>query len=278
MHVGQLPASWVEIADGVCARRYAELNLTVGLVVGGERCLVVDTRGDLEQGVELATAVRRVTAVPWKLAVTHAHFDHCFGSAAFRHAARPAPIWAHRGCPPALAGSAERQRAEWAAHYRSAGDEARAAALAGTVPIPPDHLVDRAAELDLGDRIVRLVHLGAGHTDHDLVVHVPDAAVVYAGDLVEQGAPPDFSDARPLDWPATVERLLTELAPNTIVPGHGDPVGPEFVAAQREGLAEVAELYRLVLAGELDAEAAGRRSPFPGVPFPGPRVGEENHR
>jgi glyoxylase-like metal-dependent hydrolase (beta-lactamase superfamily II) len=129
------------------------------------------------------------------------------------------------------------------------------------------------------------VHLGAGHTDHDLVVHVPDAALVYAGDLVEQGGPPDFSDARPLDWPATLDALLTELGPDTVVPGHGEPVGREFVAGQRDALAEVAELYRQVVAGEIDAAAAARRSPFPNVPFPGPEPddrnldqGQENHR
>ncbi len=271
-----MPERWVEIAEGVYARRYAELDLTVGLVVGGQRCLVVDTRGDLAQGAELAAAVRQVTALPWALAVTHAHFDHCFGSRAFRDAGGQPPIWAHRRCPPALAATADQQRAEWVVHYRAAGNEATAAALAGTVPVPPDHLVDRSAELDLGDRPVRLVHLGAGHTDHDLLVHVPDAAVVYAGDLVEQGAPPDFSDAHPLEWPSTLDALLADLAPRTVVPGHGEPVGPGFVASQRDVLAEVAELYRLVVSGELDAAAATRRSPFPGraVPRHGSRRGK----
>ena len=273
-----MPGRWAEIAEGVYARRYAELDLTVGLVVAADRCLVVDTRGDLAQGAELAAAVRKITALPWTLAVTHAHFDHCFGSAAFRQDGRQPPIWAHRGCPAALAGTADRQRAEWVAHYRSAGDDGTAAALAGTVPVRPDHLVDQAVDLDLGGRKVRLAHLGAGHTDHDLVVHVPDAAVVYAGDLVEQGGPPDFSDAWPLDWPTTLDSLLTDLAPNTVVPGHGEPVGPGFVAAQRDALAAVAELYRLVAEGELDAAAAARRSPFPGVPFAGTDHREENRR
>jgi len=55
---------WVEVGDGVLARRYGELDLTVGLVVGDGACLVVDTRGDAVQGTELAAAVRSVTAAP----------------------------------------------------------------------------------------------------------------------------------------------------------------------------------------------------------------------
>ncbi|GAA0939763.1 hypothetical protein [Virgisporangium aurantiacum] len=56
---------WIEAADGVLVRRYQELDLSVGLVVGGESCLVVDTGGDAGQGAEPA-AVREVTPLPWQ--------------------------------------------------------------------------------------------------------------------------------------------------------------------------------------------------------------------
>ena len=102
--------------------------------------------------------------------------------------------------------------------------------------------------LDLGGRTVALQHPGRGHTDHDVVVHVPDAAVVFAGDLVEQGAPPDLGDAVVAEWPATLDALLA-LQPAVVVPGHGDPVDPAFVAAQRAELAEVAALHAAVAAG-----------------------------
>ena len=109
-----------------------------------------------------------------------------------------------------------------------------------------------------------LQHPGRGHTDHDVVVHVPDAAVVFAGDLVEQGAPPDLGDAVVADWPATLDALLA-LRPTVVVPGHGDPVDPAFVRAQRAELAEVAALHAAVAAGELDAVTAASRSPYPNL-------------
>ena len=62
------------------------------------RLVFLDTRGDTAQGAELATAVRAVTALPAVVALTHAHFDHCFGTAAFPGA----PVYAQAGCAGAL--------------------------------------------------------------------------------------------------------------------------------------------------------------------------------
>jgi glyoxylase-like metal-dependent hydrolase (beta-lactamase superfamily II) len=251
----------VEIADGVLVRRYAELDLSVGLVLGAEHALVVDTRGDEAQGTELADAVRRVTRLPWQVVITHAHFDHCFGTGAFL----PASVWAHERCGEVLARTAEWQRDEWVRHYVAADDPHTAEALAATDPPLPDHVVGDHVALDLGDRPVALRHLGRGHTDHDLVVAVPDARVAFAGDLVEQGAPPDFGDSYPADWPSTVDSLL-ELDLSVIVPGHGDPVDPPFVRAQRDELGTLAGLCRNVRDGSLSTTEALARSPYPDGP------------
>jgi glyoxylase-like metal-dependent hydrolase (beta-lactamase superfamily II) len=252
---------WVEVGDGVLARRYPELDLTVGLVLGAERALVVDTRGDARQGAELAAAVRTITPLRLAVAITHAHFDHCFGTAAFA----PAPVYALPRCRDVLAATAAAQRSRWVTYYRDRGDPGTADALAATEPPLPD--ADAPAVVDLGGRRAELRHLGRGHTDHDLVVTVPDAGVVFAGDLVEQGAPPDLGDAVVPEWPATLDALLA-LEPRTVVPGHGDPVAPAFVAAQRAELAEVAALHAAVERGELPAAEAARRSPHPAVPWP----------
>jgi glyoxylase-like metal-dependent hydrolase (beta-lactamase superfamily II) len=114
---------------------------------------------------------------------------------------------------------------------------------------------------------VTLLHPGRGHTDHDVAVHVPDTAAVFAGDLVEQGAPPDLGDAVVPDWPATLDVLLA-LRPRVVVPGHGDPVDTAFVETQRAALTEVAALHAAVAGGELDVVTAERRSPLPGVRWP----------
>ena len=77
--------------------------------------------------------------------------------------------------------------------------------LAEVVLDPPDRVFADAATLDLGGREIRLAYLGRGHTDNDIVVSIPDADVLCAGDLLENGAPPWFGDGYPMDWPATAE-------------------------------------------------------------------------
>lgn len=249
---------WIEAADGVLVRRYHELDLSVGLVVGGESCLVVDTGGDAGQGVELAAAVREVTPLPWQVVLTHSHFDHSFGTEAFA----PCAVWAHRRCHADLVATGEQQREKWARRYRERGEVEVGDRIAAVRLVLPDHLVDDRAELDLGGRRVDLRHFGPAHSDHDLVVHVPDAGAVFAGDLVEHGAPPQFGDAFPQGWPAALDGILALDAP-IILPGHGDPVDRDFVRVQRAELALVAKLCREVDAGTLNVQQAVARSPYP---------------
>lgn len=249
---------WVEVAAGTYVRRWAELDLSLGLVVGARACLVVDTGTDAVQGARWAALVRRVSPLPWQVALTHAHFDHCFGTVAFL----PCPVWARPGCAAALAATAAGQRAEWSGYYRRLGRTQLAERVANVEPVPPDRLVTGTTELDLGGRLARLVPVAPAHTDHDMIVHVPDVGVVFAGDLVEVGAPPSFGDAYPASWPDAVDAVLATGA-TTVVPGHGVPVGRDFVAAQRQELATVAGLCRAVAAGELSPAQARRRSPYP---------------
>lgn len=249
-----MTARWVELADGVLVRRYAELNLSVGLLIGDHGAVVVDTRSDPDQGAELRAAIRQITPLPCTVVLTHAHFDHCLGTAALL----PATVWAHPRCRDDLARGGAAQHTEalaWSRAQRMHHDPVLVR------PVVPDHVAAKEADVDLGGRQVRLIHPGLGHTDHDIVVWSPDTGVLFAGDLVEQGADPDFTDAYPQHWHTAVTELL-RMRPRTVVPGHGDPVAAEFVAAQRDDLAALADLCRAFLAAEIDHDAAVSLSPF----------------
>ncbi|MGH3672025.1 MAG: MBL fold metallo-hydrolase [Pseudonocardiaceae bacterium] len=247
-------AWWVEVGEGVLVRRYAELDLTVGLVIGNHGCLVVDTRSNPAQGAELHAAIRGLTSLPCTVVLTHAHFDHCLGTAAFL----PAAVWAHPRCRDDLARGGAAQHGEALAWSRAQGVTLDPVLVS---PVVPDHLVARSVAVDLGDRQVFLVHPGRGHTDHDVAVWCPDAEVLFAGDLVEQGADPDFTDAYPLDWPTAVGELL-RLGPRVVIPGHGEPVDATFVTAQRDALVTLAGLCHTVLAGAHTVMDALTASPF----------------
>jgi glyoxylase-like metal-dependent hydrolase (beta-lactamase superfamily II) len=246
MEVAVDPGTWRELDDGVYVRSYAEQVLNVGLVVGEARCLVIDTRSSHVQGAELAEAVRERTSLPWVIVNTHAHWDHCFGNRSFL----PAALWGHRRCAEMLATYGDLQRRIMVRHSRSEGETTFADELDEVVVMPPDHTLEVRATIDLGDRAVELRHLGRGHTDNDIVVLPDGNQVCFAGDLVEQGAPPVYADSFPLDWPATLHHLL-ELAPSTVVPGHGEVVDLAFVREQADMVARVASLAR-------EAHADGR--------------------
>ncbi len=233
---------WCEVGDRVFVRRHASLDLNCGLVVADDACLVIDTRLHVREAADLIAAIRRVTDRPWTVVNTHAHWDHCFGNSAFR----PAPIWSHVRAAADLAASGERQRAVAVRQARDTGRDDRADQIR-TAPIdPPERLVEEHTELIVGGRPVDLRFLGRGHTDGDLVVEVDcgsEGSVVFAGDLVEEGNPPGFDDAYPLDWAATLSRLHA-LARGPVVPGHGAVVDAEFVSCQRANMLAIERIIR----------------------------------
>jgi glyoxylase-like metal-dependent hydrolase (beta-lactamase superfamily II) len=120
----------------------------------------------------------------------------------------------------------------------------------------------------VGGREVTLRYLGRGHTDHDIVISVPGTDVVFAGDLLENGAVPFYGDAFPTDWGATAARLapLVDAERGVVVPGHGDPAGRAFADSQAVSIAEVAALGARVAAGELTLDDAIAAHPFPEHP------------
>ncbi len=136
------------------------------------------------------------------------------------------------------------------------------------------HPFSSAKVVDLGDRQVELLHLGRGHTGGDAVVRVDDVDVVFAGDLVEEaargshGAVPGFgADSYPLEWPDTLDLVISLLTTRSVVvPGHGMPVGREFVEQQREAIGTVAETIR-----ELASRGVGVGDALDSAEWPYPR-------
>jgi glyoxylase-like metal-dependent hydrolase (beta-lactamase superfamily II) len=79
---------------------------------------------------------------------------------------------------------------------------------------------------------------------------------------VENGAPPYFGDGFPMDWPATLERMV-ELATGVVVPGHGDVADPAFVVRSMVEIREVTELAALVHDGTIALDDAILRTAYP---------------
>jgi glyoxylase-like metal-dependent hydrolase (beta-lactamase superfamily II) len=231
---------WERLASGVFRRRLPFLDVTVGVVVGEDGVLVIDTGSTLAEGAELReriagpgglTGGRPVTDI----VLTHGHFDHVFGTAAFPSG--EVQVYGEMTLDTYL----ERERLTLRGDAVKHGADPLAAAEAADALVRPANLVDQRYVLDLGgDRQVLLVHPGDGHTTHDLAVIVPGTpVVVFCGDLVEEsGAPQAGPDAAPGDWPGTLDELLRLGGEDAVyVPGHGAVVDAGFVRAQRDALA-----------------------------------------
>lgn len=227
-----MPASgttgnWREVGPQTFVLATDTCLLNVGLVIGTERAVVIDTGAGPRHAGGILEAVRDRTDLPLTVVNTHAHFDHWFGNAVFASAG-VTEFWAHEACARQIEATGDRQRplvAE-AEPEMAANDGPDTAAV-----VPAHRVAHRTVALDLGDRQVQLFHLGRGHTDHDLLVGA-DAAV-FAGDLVEEGADPAFEDSYPAEWVATLERLIRlHSIYDVFIPGHGKPVEVDFVRVQ----------------------------------------------
>ncbi|MBB1245858.1 MBL fold metallo-hydrolase [Streptomyces durbertensis] len=226
-------SGWEDLAPGVVRRRMPGWDETVGAVAGSEGLLVVDTGACLREGAELRRELeQRFGRRPTHVALTHPHFDHVLGTAAFAGV----QVYAAVGSDRLLRKGAEELRADAVRH----GLTPEEATEAVDVLVVPHHQVSGEMTLRLGDREVLLANVGPGHTGHDLVVLVPGTPhVVFCGDLVEEsGEPQAGRDAHPARWPEALDRLLSLGGPDArYVPGHGAVVDADFVRAQREDLA-----------------------------------------
>ena len=236
-----------EVADRIWVARYEWFDVNVTAVGGDRGLLVVDTHASARAARAVVADLRRLGAGEVVAVVnTHEHFDHTFGNGELRAAYGDLPIHAHETAAERTVPAGERIKAA----YDEDPDDPHREEVRATEIVPADRTFSSARVLDLGDRMVELVHPGRGHTAGDLVVRVPDADVLLAGDLIEEsalraGVPGFGEDCYPFDWPLSLDVVLALTTPaSVVVPGHGAPVDRDFVEEQRNAIGVVAETIR----------------------------------
>jgi cyclase len=223
-----------KIGEGVYAAIGADggkAGSNAGFVVGSNGVLVIDTFLGVEPARALLAEIRKITNLPIRFVVnTHYHLDHTGGNAVFAEAG--ATIIAHKNLRSWL-------RTENLKFFRDPKPEQRAMVESLVLP---DETYSDAVDIYLGTRHIQVRYM-PGHTGGDSVVLVPDAEVVFGGDLVWQKHLPNLIDATTSDWVKTLEKLLADHPSATFVSGHGDVATPadvrdfhDYLVALREAV------------------------------------------
>jgi 2-keto-4-pentenoate hydratase/2-oxohepta-3-ene-1,7-dioic acid hydratase in catechol pathway/glyoxylase-like metal-dependent hydrolase (beta-lactamase superfamily II) len=217
-----------------------------GLVAGDGASLLVDTLFDLALTREMLAAMRPITdsAPITDALITHSNGDHTHGNQLLDRSVRiiaakgTAEEIAHGMAPEMLVMTQTADLGPVATRY--VRDRFGPFDFSGITLRNPDQTFDDELTIDVGGREVRLLNLGPAHTAADSVVHVPDAGVLFAGDLLFIGCTPIVWAGPIANWIAACDAMIALDAP-TVVPGHGPVTDPDGIRAVRGYLVHIAD-------------------------------------
>ncbi|GAA0978434.1 MBL fold metallo-hydrolase [Acrocarpospora macrocephala] len=212
-----------------------QLVPNIGIIGGTHSVLVVETGlGPRNAETVLKFAADYAGDRKLYLTTTHFHPEHAFGAQAFTEFATYL-INRAQATDLATKGTA------YLDMFAGLGEPV-ARQLEGVKLATPDVVYDNSYDLDLGGRVVQLRATGRAHSKGDQVITIPDAEVMFTGDLVEAGQfaifpwfPPHDTDVSGIRW-ITVMEQLSATAPQVVVPGHGDIGDPQLLADVRNYL------------------------------------------
>lgn len=281
-----------KVADGVYAAIRTEptglmFDANSVFIVGPDDVVVIDTNITPSSAQATLAALRKITGKPVATVVnTHWHDDHIMGNQTYREAFPKARFVGHVTSEQDMRTTGANNRRQMLSagpqmvqqmrmsieqsksmaggeltdeerrSYQSDIDAAERffAEAPGVQVVTPTVTVKDRLTISQGSRTIDVLHLGAGHTAADLVVHLPRERVVITGDLVVAPVPLVGSTSLPAAFAATLDRLLA-LEPAVIVPGHG-PVMRDDAYIRRE-----ARLLKSLVSQVQAAAAAGATLP-----------------
>jgi glyoxylase-like metal-dependent hydrolase (beta-lactamase superfamily II) len=181
-----------------------------GFVIGSDGVLVIDPFQTPELAELMIATVKSLTDQPIKYVLnTHYHFDHTGGNVAF--VKREIPVMG-RGV---------------IREYIQSGKNRTAGVT------PPNVIINSQTDIWLGDRQVRIERVDGHSAGTDLVAYVPDAKVLFTGDMVFNKRIPYTGDSDIRQWQGSLYRLIAIYPEAKVVPGHGDVTDITGLQAQQ---------------------------------------------
>ncbi|HEY9347665.1 MAG TPA: MBL fold metallo-hydrolase, partial [Inquilinus sp.] len=205
--------SFTQLGDGLYAFT-AEGDPNTGVIIGDDSVMVIDAQATPVMAQKVIERVRSVTDKPVKYVVlSHYHAVRVLGASAYGAseiiASETSRAMIH-----------ERGQEDWDSEFGRFPRLFQAAESIPGLTWPTVTFKDRMT-LHLGRRRVDLLHLGRAHTAGDIVAWVPDAGVMFSGDIVEYHSACYCGDAHFNDWPGTLDAIAA-LRPEALSPGRGD--------------------------------------------------------
>lgn len=217
-----------------------------GIIVGRDGIVVVDTLISSKEALRFIKDIRAVTDKPIRYVVnTHEHLDHSLGNAEF--VSLGAPVIAHKNCKK-NAEAASSTILQKAGNYGLTGEM-----LQGTKVVVPTLTFSDRMEIDLGDRKVELIYAGSSHTDGSIVVYIPDAKTLFAGDVQFTDFHPNMRDGNIPGWVNVLDGILS-MDVAAIVPGHGPLSTKKDIQDMKQYLVTCQKLGRELAAQGKDAK------------------------
>jgi glyoxylase-like metal-dependent hydrolase (beta-lactamase superfamily II) len=226
----------------------AEGDPNTAVIVGEDGCLVFDAQATPAMANKVIQRVRAVTDKPIKYVVlSHYHAVRVLGASAYHAQAIVASQETYRLIE-------ERGQQDWDSEY---GRFPRLFQDAQSIPglTWPTLTFEGQMSIYLGKREVRLMQLGAGHTSGDIIAWVPDAEVMFSGDLIEYHSACYCGDAHLREWPMTLNEIRS-FNPKAIAPGRGDAL--EGLATTRDAIAMTRDFVTTLYGAAESSIAKGR--------------------
>ena len=231
----QAVAKTVEVFPNVYTIVHGEgIDSNTTFIITTEGVIVVDTRVTPAEAQKVMAEIRKHTQLPILYTInTHYHGDHTFGNQVFR---RSKTIIAHKNVRRALYGSAGKEHLEFFKTFKIPGmDEVKVT--------PPNMVFEKNMEIYSGEYHLQLIHLGRGHTDGDVFIHLTELNAVIAGDLIFNGQFPYMGDGYVEEWIAALQYMEDEDI-ELVIPGHGDIGGKTIIIAMKHYLLNLKNLVR----------------------------------
>jgi len=181
-----------------------------GIVIGSDGVLVIDTFQSSDLAELMIATVKSLTDKPIKYVLnTHYHSDHTGGNVTFV-----------KQNIPVLGRGVIREYIQ-----SGKGDT-------GGVT-PPTVIINSQTDLWLGDRQVRIERVDGHSAGTDLVAYIPDAKVLFSGDMVFNKRIPYTGDSDIRQWQGSLYRLIATFPEAKVIPGHGDVTDVTGLQAQQ---------------------------------------------